>query len=175
MTKKNPAYDHLLKSFVKDYILQMGLAFAFLFIMIVSLIASTALSAFLYAQNETFSSVINIAGSTAFFMGLFTLLFHVMPSQRLTWQRSWQAGLTTGLLVVGGKEIIGLYLGQSAMSTSYGAAGSLVILLAWVYYSAMIIFIGAHATTTLSILSKKKSEELHQSDQFVPLMETHEV
>ncbi|MBC7420256.1 MAG: YihY/virulence factor BrkB family protein [Bdellovibrio sp.] len=162
------------QAFIKVYIFQMGFAFAFLFIMIVSLVISTALSAILYSDDAAFKAFINIAISILFYSALFTLLFHFVPSERLTWRRSWQAGLMTSLLFVGGKELIGLYLGNSGISTSYGAAGSLVVLLAWVYYSALIIFIGAHCATTLAILSKKASESVAHT-KFVPLKEPHEV
>ncbi len=174
VVKENRTLFDMFKSFLRIYVFQMGLAFAFLFIMIVSLVVSTALSITLYSDDATFKSIINIIVSALFYSGLFTLLFHFVPSQHLTWRRSWQAGLMTALLFVGGKELIGVYLGNSALSTSYGAAGSLVVLLAWVYYSAMIIFIGAHSITTLTAL-QKKANGADVIPEYVPLKETHEV
>lgn len=171
VTKDNRNAFHITKDFLKVYILQMGLAFAFLFIMIVSLAVSTGLSAILYSDDASFKAAINIAIAIVFYSGLFTVLFHFVPSQRLTLRRSWQAGLVTSLLFVGGKEIIGVYLGRSALSTSYGAAGSLVVLLAWVYYSALIIFIGAHSITTLAFLQKEAAENAVAADSYIPLKE----
>ncbi|MBC7741201.1 MAG: YihY/virulence factor BrkB family protein [Bdellovibrionaceae bacterium] len=162
------------RGYFKVYIMQMGLAFAFLFIMIVSLIISTALSATLYSDDTQMKVLINVLVSLFFYMGLFTLLFHYIPSEHLTWRRGWQAGLMTSFLFVSGKEAIGLYLGHSALSSTYGAAGSLVVLLAWVYYSTLILFVGAHATSTLAIMSQRAAEAAH-ADTFVPLKESHDV
>jgi membrane protein len=161
-------------SYFKIHIFQMGLAFSFLFIMIVSLMISTALSATLYSNDTQIKIVANIIVSLFFYMGLFTLMFHFIPSEHLTWRRGWQAGMMTSFLFVSGKEAIGLYLGNSALSSTYGAAGSVVVLLAWVYYSALILFVGAHATATLAILSKRAAES-SQPNQFVPLKESHGV
>ncbi len=164
---------HVTKGYLKVYIFQMGLVFAFLFIMIVSLVMSTALSASVYTEHAVFKSFLNVLISILIYMGLFTLLFHYVPSERLTWRRAWHAGLLTALLFVGGKELIGIYLGNSALSTTYGAAGSLVVLLAWVYYSAVIVFIGAHCTSTLAYLAKKDPVASHAPD-YVPLKEAHD-
>ena len=143
----------------------MGFAFAFLFIMIVSLIVSTALSATLYSDDAAFKALLNVFISVSFYGGLFTLLFHFVPLRHLTWKRSTQAGLMTSLMFVGGKELIGVYLGNSALNSSYGAAGSLVVLLGWVYYSALIIFIGAHCTTALAILSEEIKKTKPENDR----------
>ncbi len=167
---KRRTFIQVTHGYFKVYIFQMGLAFSFLFIMIVSLVISTALSATIYSENAQFKIVLNILLSLFFYMGLFTLLFHYIPSEHLTWRRGWQAGILTSFLFVSGKEAIGLYLGNSALNSTYGAAGSIVVLLAWVYYSAVILFVGAHATSTLAILSKQAAE-VSPVEAFVPLKE----
>jgi len=135
--------------FIKARVFQMGLVLGFLFIVIVSLMASTLISSTLGQTSNTFGVILNICASGAIYVFLFSVLFHYLPDKRLPWKRSVQGGLITAVLFLVGKELIGLYLGQSALSSSYGAAGSLVVLLAWVYYSALIIFVGAHISFML--------------------------
>jgi membrane protein len=83
-------------------------------------------------------------------MGFFTLLFRFLPDVRTAWGNAARGGMITALLFVIGKELIGLYLGKSAIGSAYGVAGSAIVLLVWVYYSVMIIFIGAHVSSWLS-------------------------
>lgn len=135
--------------FIKARVLQMGLVLGFLFIIIVSLVASTIISSTFAGVTGALSTVFNMIASMIIYVFLFSILFHYLPEKKLPWKRSIQGGLITSALFLVGKELIGLYLGQSAISSSYGAAGSLVVLLAWVYYSALIIFIGAHISFML--------------------------
>lgn len=135
--------------FLKARIFQMGLVLGFLFIIIVSLVASTVISSAIGHQTNTIGFIANVCASMAIYVFLFSVLFHYLPNKKLPWKRSVQGGFITAALFIVGKELIGLYLGQSAISSSYGAAGSLVMLLAWVYYSALIIFIGAHISYML--------------------------
>lgn len=136
--------------FVKERVLQMGLVFGFIFLMLVSLGVSTAISAMIGSGEATALSLLNIAISMVLYMGIFTLLFRYLPKGRLPWKQAARGGSLTALLFVSGKELIGLYLGNSAISSAYGAAGSIIVLLAWVYYSALITFVGAHASCLLS-------------------------
>lgn len=140
--------------FLKERVLQMGLVFGFIFTMLVSLGVSTAISAMIGSSEATALSVVNIAVSMALYIAIFTLLFRFLPKGRLPWKQAVRGGGLTALLFVTGKELIGLYLGNSAISSAYGAAGSIIVLLAWVYYSALITFVGAH----LSCLFSKEGE-----------------
>ena len=74
------------------------------------------------------------------------MIFRVLPDVHLRWNDVWIGSLFTALLFVLGKYLIGLYLGSSTLSSTYGAAGSLVVLLLWVYYSSQILFLGAEFT-----------------------------
>ena len=78
--------------------------------------------------------------------GLFALLFRFLPDVRLRWRDVMTGALTTAVLFTIGQQLIGLYLGQSSMASSYGAAGSVMILLLWVYYSCQILLLGAEFT-----------------------------
>src|SRR5207253_11434262 len=77
---------------------------------------------------------------------LFALIFRFLPDVHPTWRDVWLGAAFTAVLFVVGKFALGLYLGKSAVGPSYGAAGSLVVLLLWVYYSAQILFFGAELT-----------------------------
>jgi membrane protein len=77
---------------------------------------------------------------------LFATIFKVLPDARIAWRDVWIGAISTTLLLLIGKFLIGLYLGQSNPGEAYGAAGSLAILLVWIYYSAMILFLGAEFT-----------------------------
>lgn len=77
---------------------------------------------------------------------LFALIFKVLPDVKIGWRYVWLGALITALLFTIGKFLLGLYLGRSSMGSAYGAAGSLIVLLVWIYYSAQILFFGAEFT-----------------------------
>jgi membrane protein len=77
---------------------------------------------------------------------LFAILFKVLPDVEISWKDVWMGGAITALLFAFGKFLLGLYLARSSISSAYGAAGSLVVFLLWVYYSALILFFGAAFT-----------------------------
>jgi membrane protein len=77
---------------------------------------------------------------------LFTLLYKVVPDVHVEWQDVWIGAAVTSLLFTIGKFLIGLYLGKAGVGSAYGAAGSLVAFLVWVYYSAQVFFLGAEFT-----------------------------
>jgi membrane protein len=88
----------------------------------------------------------NIVIALAITTVLFATIFKVLPDARIAWRDVWVGGLLTAILFTIGKLLLGLYLGRSAIASSYGAAGSLIVLLAWVYYSSQIVFFGAEFT-----------------------------
>jgi membrane protein len=77
---------------------------------------------------------------------LFAAIFKILPDARIAWMDVWVGALATALLFTLGKFLIGLYLGRSSVASVYGAAGSLVVLLLWVYYSAQVFLLGAEFT-----------------------------
>ena len=77
---------------------------------------------------------------------LFVMIFKILPDVRLRWRDVWRGAFITALLFVGGQSLISLYLTQTAPTSTYGAAGSLVMVLLWVYYSSLILFFGAALT-----------------------------
>ena len=129
-----------------------GLVVSIGFLLLVSLIVSAALAAIsTRIQNtqligtflpQAFNMVVSLAVMTL----LFGLIYRFLPDVRLAWRDVWTGSFVTSLFFSIGKSLIGLYLGHSSVASSYGAAGSVVIILVWVYYSAQIILLGAEFT-----------------------------
>ncbi|HEY3278070.1 MAG TPA: YihY/virulence factor BrkB family protein [Syntrophorhabdaceae bacterium] len=122
------------------------------FLLIVSLAASTAVAAFGTFMGGLFPGITVLLQIAEFVISfgviaiLFSLIYKILPDVRVRWRDVWLGGAFTSLLFTLGKFCIGLYLGKSSMASGYGAAGSLVVLLVWVYYSAQIFFFGAEFT-----------------------------
>ena len=90
--------------------------------------------------------IVNFVVQAAITFGLFALLFKQLPDAEIAWRDVWHGALATAALFVLGKFLLGLYISRSDPGSAYGAAGSLAIILVWVYYSAMIFFLGAEFT-----------------------------
>jgi membrane protein len=89
---------------------------------------------------------VNFLVSLAVISFLIAMVYRVLPDVRLGWADVWSGAVVTAILFGIGKELIGLYLGQTSVASAYGAAGSLVVFLLWVYYSSLIMFLGAEIT-----------------------------
>jgi membrane protein len=122
----------------------------------VSLIVSAALSAlsgWLSSYTGTVPEVwqvMNLAVSLGVITLLFALVYRFLPDVKLRWPDVWAGALVTALLFTLGKYLIGLYLGRSSVASAYGAAGSIVVLLLWVYYSSQIVLLGAELTRVVA-------------------------
>jgi membrane protein len=133
------------------------------FIMMVSLILNAMVSAFgkFLSKYIHHSSVYFMATAEAvlsFFvaMFLFSLVFKLLPDAKIRWKDVLFGGFLTALFFTLGKQAIGFYLGKSNLSSLYGAAGSIVIIMAWVYYSAIILYLGAECTKVYANLYGRK-------------------
>jgi membrane protein len=162
----DPSYFHYIWTFLKSRFFQMGLALGFIFILITSLILSTGISAAISIKDNSFGDltyIIYALFSFVLYIGVFTLIFRYLPECHLPWRESAEAATLTSALFIIGKELVGAYLGNSSLNSSYGAAGSVIVLLAWVYYSAMIIFVGAHVSYILQKLRHPEGKNLSPS------------
>lgn len=147
----NPRYG-LLVGFVRDRILSFALVLTVGFLLLVSLVASAVLS----MLNEHLTGrvphlselwrMLDLVLSFGFVTVLFMLIYRFLPDVELTWRDVFVGSLVTAVLFSAGKYLIGVYLGQATFASYYGAAGSFVVLLVWVYYSALISFFGAEFT-----------------------------
>lgn len=145
---KKSGLERLLLSRLRSF----GLVVSIGFLLLVSLLVSAALTALSQRiQRTAFGSPLLLQGlnllvSLAVMTLLFGLIYRLLPDVRLAWRDVWTGALGTAILFSIGKFLIGLYLGQSSVASSYGAAGSIVVLLVWVYYSAQVILLGAEFT-----------------------------
>jgi membrane protein len=133
-------------------LISFGLVVAVGFLLLVSLLVSAALAALDRYMGNAFPALAAIwqAANVLVSFGVITLLFplvyKVLPDVDLRWRDVWIGGLVTAGLFSIGKFLIGLYLGRSTLASSYGAAGSVIVLLLWVYYSAQVVLLGAEFT-----------------------------
>ena len=134
---------------LSERLAHIGIALVFIVSLIVSLTASSVLSSSIAAQHFQLAFLLNISISLAFYCFSFTLVFRYLPDRRQPWRAAFQGGVVTSLLFEIGKAVIGIYLGNSAIGSAYGAAGSLIVLLVWVYYSTLITFVGAQVSSIL--------------------------
>jgi membrane protein len=140
------------KSFLVKRALSLAMILGIAFLLLVSMLLTTALG--VAGRWITESLGIGAAAQYAISEGttfliitlLFAAMFKVLPDAEVPWRVTWIGAAMTALLFVAGKFLIGLYLGHKDMGSSYGQAGSLVLLLVWVYYSSMIFFFGAELT-----------------------------
>jgi membrane protein len=97
-------------------------------------------------EQALLSRLLELAVSLLVLTFVFALLYKYVPDAEIGWRDVWLGGLITAVLFTLGKTAIGFYLGQASVGSAYGAAGSMVVLLVWVYYSALIMFFGAEFT-----------------------------
>ena len=137
---------------VRDRFWSFTLVVGIGFVLLVSLVVSAWLAAlgtymsYLLPAPAWALEALNFVISLTAITGGFALIFKVLPDVRIAWRDVWMGAAVTSLFFTAGKFLIGLYLGKSAVASAYGAAGSLVIIVIWVYYSAQILLFGAEFT-----------------------------
>ena len=139
-------------SFLRERLLSLAMVFGVGFLLLVSLLVSTAISAASdWAGLSVLDSPIVMQGvntliSLCVITLLFAMMFKYLPDAKVAWRDVWFGALTTAVLFSLGKYLIGLYLGRASVGSAYGAAGSVVVLMVWVYYASIIFFFGAELT-----------------------------
>ena len=139
-------------AFLRARLLSIGMIFALGFLLLVSLAASAAFDAFSSWSTSSIADWAALAHGVNFIISfmlttaLFAMIYRFMPQATIEWRDVGIGALVTALLFSIGKFAIGLYIGKSALASGFGAAGSLAVLLAWVYYSAQIFLFGAEFT-----------------------------
>ncbi len=137
------------RKFALQRLFTFGLVLVFVLVSIVSLVASSALSFILSNQSNWLAGVASAAINIFVFSILFASIFKWIPERSIHFATVFKGGIVTAILFVLGKSIIGIYIGRAAVGSAYGAAGSLVVLLFWAYYSSLIVFVGAEISAFL--------------------------
>lgn len=140
-------------AWIRKRLLSLGLILSTCFLLLVSLAISSALSAVLFTMRTDVPGAASIAWTitdlvvpTGIYLLLFMAVFRYIPDAQLGWRHVFHGAVVTTALFVLGKYLISLYLGTSAIGSTYGAAGSLAVMLLWTYYSAAIVLFGAELT-----------------------------
>jgi membrane protein len=137
---------------IQDRILSFGFILVVGFLLLVSLLLTAAIALVgewfggIGPGMETFAQILNFVISLGLITVLFAMIFKFLPDAKIAWHDVWIGAFITAALFTVGKFALGLYLGKSGVGSTYGAAGSLIVLLLWVYYSSQILFFGAEFT-----------------------------
>lgn len=159
--------------FLFNRLLSLALVASIGFLLLVSLTADTLLaifkdvmSYFLEESSYYIIWLLNTGFSLVVITFIFAALFKVLPDAQIKWRHVWVGAMVTTVLFIIGKYLIGFYLGSSSLTDVYGAAGSLVALLAWVYYSVLIVLYGTQFTMTYNSI---KGEKIKPNEEAVVL------
>ncbi|WP_207433759.1 YihY/virulence factor BrkB family protein [Sabulibacter ruber] len=167
--KPKPRNEYL--KLLWDRLLSFAMILAIVFLLLVSLVIHTAVVAITsYLTNRIDESILlitqftNLVGSTGVVMFLFALIYKFLPDAKIRWSDVWVGSLVTALLFTLGKSIIGFYLGNSNFASIYGAAGSVIVVLTWVFYTSQIVFLGAQFTL---VYARHYGADIYPSDYAV--------
>ena len=139
-------------SLLHTRLLSFGMIFGIAFLLMVSLVLGAVISALgkwwggVFGDWEVLAQAVNLAVGFVLTTGVFAMIYKLMPRVRIRWHDVWLGALVTAALFTVGKLLIGLYIGKSGIASGYGAAGSLIVVFVWVYYSAQIFLVGAEFT-----------------------------
>jgi membrane protein len=137
---------------VRSRLLSFGMILGIAFLLMVSLVLSALLSALgrfwgpAFREWEALAHLIDVALSFGMVTVLFAMIYKFIPRVQIAWRDVWVGAAVTAVLFAVGKLLIGLYLGKSTVASAFGAAGSLAVMMIWVYYSAQIFLLGAEFT-----------------------------
>jgi membrane protein len=137
---------------IRKRLLSFGMVFTIGFLLLVSMALSAGISMVLGSVRQSLPGgealwqVVNFVAPLLVIIPLFALMFEYLPDAIIPWRDVWIGATVTGVLFAIGKLLIGLYLGHGSVGSAYGAAGSLIVLLVWVFYSSLILFFGAELT-----------------------------
>lgn len=163
------APDQGIWSLVRTRFLSFGMVLGIGFLLVISLLVSALLTVLETYLNELFPNwsllqYLNFFISLGVITLLFAIIFKVLPDVKIAWRDVWMGALVTAVLFTVGKFLLGWYLGRAGVASTYGAAGSLVVILLWIYYSAQIFFFGAEFT---QVYSRRYGSRILPSDAAV--------
>lgn len=146
-----------LQAWLRKRVFSFGVVLALGFLLVVSAALTTALEV-VFAGSPTLPVLGNLAALGIYSLA-FALMYHYLPDRRVRWQQALLGGVITSLLFVLGRWAIGLYIARAAPGSAYGSMGTLVILLVWMYYAAMVFFTGALVTALIDERVSRRARE----------------
>jgi membrane protein len=161
-------------AFLRHRFLSFGMVLVIGFLLLISMVVTTVLSGMMSKLGgvlpvpEAVAHIVNFAASFAVIALLFALMFKFLPDVKIAWRDVWVGAAFTAFLFTLGKFLLGLYLGRASTTSSYGAAGAVVLILLWVYYASIIIFLGAEFT---QVYAKTLGHKVTPSEYAVPMTE----
>lgn len=144
---------------LRKRLLSFGLIVVIGFLLLTSLVVSAAISYMggqWFGGNEQVARMLELGASLLVMTGLFALTFKILPERRIPWSDVAFGAFVTAVLFTIGKYLIGLYIGKSAIASDFGAAGTVVVVIVWVYYSSQIFFLGAEFTRAWSLRREQR-------------------
>jgi membrane protein len=142
--------------FFKEKLFSIGMMVSFIFLSLISLMFSSALPLILPSDEGWFWQAINFFISLGIYALVFFLVFYYVSNRQVKRKEAWVGGIIAAVLFVIGRSLISVYLVKSAVGSAYGAAGSLIVLLAWVYYSSFIVFVSGVITRNIKTIREMK-------------------
>lgn len=173
-----PAEGGGIRAFLTKRVLSFGMILGVSFLLLVSLVLSALLSAAAEVVvgwlpggvSGAFLWAVDLVLSLAVITALFAAIFRILPDAEIGWRDVWVGAAVTGILFVAGKFILALYIGRSDPGSAYGAAGSLAVVLVWIYYSAIILLFGAEFT---QVRARKRGRRIQPSAGAVRVQQVH--
>jgi len=162
-----------IKAIIRERLLSFGLILSFGFILLVSLVLSAVLAAMGGMLSRfvpgwvVFGYLLNYAVALAIMTALIAMIYKILPDVKIAWRDVWVGALVTSILFQIGKLAIGMYVGKASVGSPFGAAGSLAVLLVWVYYSSQIILLGAEFTRVSAL---HRGARIEPSANAMPVM-----
>lgn len=151
-----PAPSNAILGFARARLVSLAVVLGLAFLMLASLVLQAAIRALqdylasLFPGADLVTIVVNSLLSLGLVALVLAMLFHYVPDVRISWRITFIGGVVTALLLTLGNFAIGLYIGRAAVGSAYGAAGSAVVFMVWVYYTGLVLFLGAHTTRIIA-------------------------
>ena len=156
--------------YVKDTFLSFVTVVGSCFLLLVSLVISAATAAIGHGiqgwlpGGEAMAHIIESGLSFVIVTGIFAMMYRLLPDLKFKWNDVWIGAAATAALFTIGKMLIGLYLGKAAVGSEYGAAGAVIVLIVWIYYSAQIFFMGAEF---IKVYARSRQGAVHNRPSLV--------
>lgn len=149
-----------LGNWLKKRVFSFGVVFALGFLLLVSMLLTTVLQ-LAFANLPSLLPALGNTATLLLYVFAFALLYHYLPDRRVRWRQAFLGGAMTASLFVLGRWAIGVYLAQAAPGSAYGSFGTLVLLLVWMYYAALVFFVGALITAVIDERLRMASVQRH--------------